>query len=38
MEILCSLRLVDFVKNKRIWIVLSRGDVKECVVGDERHA
>src|SRR5215831_3494591 len=28
MEILCSLRLVDLVKNKRICIVLARGDVK----------
>jgi hypothetical protein len=27
-EILCGFRLVDFVKNKRIRIVLPRGDVK----------
>ena len=27
-EILCSLRLVDLVKDNRIWIVLSRADVK----------
>src|SRR6201987_3528316 len=28
MGILCSLRLVDLVKNIRIWIVFSHGDVK----------
>jgi len=27
-EILCSFCLVDLEKNKSIWIVVSRGDVK----------